>query len=121
MGYRLHWLNKYENTWIPLCSEHAVDRVAGEVSAVLSAQVQEDPRFNPLSPAKCHEKLKSCENPHCTALPLFAAAVLAHIHSKSCCRTCLFLNLDDTLRYEPQVTVTRPTFSILRSMYRIVV
>lgn len=61
MGYRLHWLNKYENTWVPLCSGHAVDSVAGEVSAVLSAQVQDDPRFNPLSSAKCHEKLKSCE------------------------------------------------------------
>lgn len=60
-GYRLHWLNKYDNAWIPLCSEHTVDDVAGDVSASLSAQVQDDPRFNPISPDKCHDKLKSCK------------------------------------------------------------
>ena len=68
MGYRLHWLNKYKNTWVPLCSEHTVDSVAGQVSTVLSAQVQGDLRFNPLSPAKCHEKLKSCEILHCNSI-----------------------------------------------------
>jgi hypothetical protein len=82
MGYRLHWLNKYENTWIPLCSEHAVDRVAGEVSAALSAQVQEDPRFNPLSPAKCHEKLKSCEN-HIALLFRYSLPLFWHTFTQS--------------------------------------
>jgi hypothetical protein len=71
MGYRLHWLNKYDNTWVPLCSEHTVDSAAGDVSASLSAQVQGDPRFNPLSPDKCHEKLKTCE-----ILPPLSALIL---------------------------------------------
>jgi len=63
--YRLHWLNKRDNTWVPNCEPHLANTTAATVAANITSVVQTDARYNPKTPdgGYCHSDLAStCTN-----------------------------------------------------------